>query len=270
MKKFSLFQIPLLSFYSKELYRDAAFNWKGAALGYLFLLVLVCLVPQLLQMQNEFSIYMKTEAPAIVEQIPEIIFTEGVASTGVNQPYIIRDLKTGKPFFVIDTTGAITKLDDADGAVGLLTKNEIIVKKSELETRSFSFKEVKHYALNQPEVSKWVDVFVKYTMLVLSPFMLIGSFIMKIILVLIYGLIGMIFAAICKTKLSYDALLRLSVVAITPGMIVNAILQLTQTPVDRPGLLLFATAMIYLFVGVQACSTVTPEAKPDSTPTLSA
>jgi hypothetical protein len=257
MKKFSLFQVPFLSFYSKEVYRDAAFNWKGVGLGYLFLLLVTCLVPQLIDMQSKFAAFMKNETPNIIGQIPEVIFTEGVASTQTSQPYIIKDLKTGKPFFVIDTTGTITNLDKTDGALGLLTKNEIIVKKSNVETRTFNFKDIKHYALNQTEISKWVDTLIKYAMLALSPFILIGSFVSKIIQVLIYGLVGMLFASICKTKLSYDALLRLSVVAISPGMVLNAFLQLTHTPVDQAGLLLFAMTMVYLFIGVQACTTTT-------------
>lgn len=266
MKKYSLFQVPFLSFYVKDVYRDAAFNWKGVGLGYLFLLLVACLVPQLIDMQAKFSAFMKNETPNIIGQIPEVIITEGIASTQTNQPYIIKDLKTGKPFFVIDTTGTITNLDKTDGAIGLLTKNEIIVKKSNVETRTFNFKDIKHYALNQTEVSKWIDALIKYAMLVLSPFILIGLFVSKIIQVLIYGLVGMLFAAICKTKLSYDALLRLSVVAISPGMVLNALLQLTHTPVDQAGLLLFAMTMIYLFIGVQACASTasTPDNVLDS------
>jgi Protein of unknown function (DUF1189) len=270
MQKFSLFQIPLLSFYSKDLYRDAAFNWKGVGFGYLFLLVLGCLIPQALQSHYELSAYMKKEAPAIVSQVPDVIFVEGVASTQATQPYIIKNIKTGKPFFIIDTTGTITNLDQTDGAIGLLTKSEVIVKKSAVETRTFSLKEIKHYTLNQMEASKWIDVLSQYTIMVLSPFMLIGNFIVKIILVLIYAVIGMMFAAMLKTKLPYAALLRLSIIAITPGMVVNALLQLTKTPIDQPQLLLFATALFYLFMGVQACSTVTSEPTSDSTPTLNA
>ncbi len=42
MSKYSPFQIPLLSFYATDLYRDMALNKKGSGFGYLFLLLALC------------------------------------------------------------------------------------------------------------------------------------------------------------------------------------------------------------------------------------
>lgn len=262
MKKYSMIDIPLMSFYSKELYRDVCFNWKGIGFGYLFLLVLICWIPQMFYMQNAFSTFIKNEAPSIMSQVPDVIFTEGVASTQAKQPYIIKDPQGDKAFFVIDTTGSITNLDDANGAIGLLTKNELIIRKDARQTRTFSFKDIKHFTLNQPQILAWSQWLSKYTMLALSPFILIGSFFGKMILMVIYGLIGMAFAAILKTKLSYETLLRLSVVAVTPSMIIGAILQASQTASGLSGLEAFAITMIYLFIGVKFCVGAEPSAEP--------
>lgn len=255
MKKYSIIDIPLLSFYSKELYRDICFNWKGTGIGYLFLLVIVCWIPQMFFMQHAFNAFIENEAPTIISQVPDIIFTEGAASTQAKQPYLIKDTKTQKTFFVIDTTGTITNLDKADGAIGLLTKNEIIVKKNDVETRTFSFKDIKHFALDQPQIKQWVNWLSKYTILAISPFLLIGFFVSRIISLLIYGLVGLFFSSILKAHFTYETLLRLSVVAMTPSSLIGAIMQISQTPtLNLTGLESTAITLIYLFIGIKFCA----------------
>ena len=94
--------------------------------------------------------------------------------------------------------------------------------------------------------------FVKLLALAIYPFAVFGSYVYRIVQVLIYAVIGLLFASLCKTTLSYAALIRLAVVAVTPCIIVGTILSLTDASIPRFVYLL--AALVYLFFAVKSIS----------------
>jgi predicted Zn finger-like uncharacterized protein len=249
-RTFSAFKIPLLSFYSKSMYRDACFCWKGSGFAYLFLLLAVCWMPSLVKFHLMISKSIRKDLAPIISQIPQITITNGMASVDVPQPYTIKSPETKKAIFVIDTTGKINTLKEAD-ARGLITKKEIIIQKNDLETRSFSFKSIDHLIVNQQKVAGWSEMARKYSAITFYPFAVAGSFVFRIIQMLLYAVIGLMFASWCRSKISYDCLLRLSIVAVTPCIIINTILGVAGVTVPFAGLWSFLITMLYLFIGVK-------------------
>ncbi|TKJ38924.1 MAG: hypothetical protein CEE38_04300 [Planctomycetes bacterium B3_Pla] len=79
-KTYSIFHIPVFSFFSKELYRDVGMHWKGVNFLYLLLLLAICLLPTTIKMYIGFANFANNEAPAIIEQIPEITINNGKVS----------------------------------------------------------------------------------------------------------------------------------------------------------------------------------------------
>jgi hypothetical protein len=96
MKRYRIFHIPVLAFFSKGLYTDVAFNWKGTCLGYLFLLLAVCWIPAMIELDSGLDNFVETEAPKIISQVPTITIKDGVASIDEPQPYYIYDIEKGK------------------------------------------------------------------------------------------------------------------------------------------------------------------------------
>ncbi len=252
MKKFSLYHIPILSFFSTALYRDVALNWKGICFVYLFLLLAACWVARAFDMHHEIAQFIDDEAPVIVSQIPTITIQNGQASIDEPQPYAITDPETGQMIAVIDTTGTITTLEQA-GAPILLTKTQALFQKSDIETRTFNLSEVGDYILDQETINYWAGLTKSYLAPILYPFLLLAAFIYRIVFLLVYALIGMIFNAILNNNLTYPQLLRLSAVAITPSLIITTVLSLFDTPF--PGVVSFLLAMIYLFIGIKVSKT---------------
>ena len=84
------------------------------------------------------------------------------------------------------------------------------------------------------------------------PFTVIGLFIYRLVQMLIYALVGMIFANIVKANLEYVTLVRLAAVSITPVIILNAVRRMLDISVPYIGLLSFLIAMGYLFFAVKA------------------
>ncbi|MFC1738707.1 DUF1189 domain-containing protein [Planctomycetota bacterium] len=258
MKKFSIIHIPVLSFYSKELYRDVGLNWKGAGFAYLLLLLAVCWVPVMINVHMVFSDFVNNAAPAVVEQVPRITIADGEVSIEEPQPYYIKLPDSNDVLAVIDTAGEIESLEDVEdtNAILLLTKNKVIMRQSGLETRTYDLSEVKKFAFGGDDIMGWLRIFGKFFAIAAYPFALICSYVYRIIQALIYAAIGLLFASVCKVKLPYNALLRLAIAAVTPCIIVGTILDITGIYVPWP--LYPLVALGYLFYGVKATSPEPP------------
>ncbi|MHC4070247.1 MAG: DUF1189 family protein [Planctomycetota bacterium] len=251
MRRYSIFHVPVLSFFSKKLYIDVGQNWKGVNFLYLLLLLAVCLIPTMINIHRGISNFVNNEASAIVNQVPEITITDGQVSIKETQPYYIKDPDSNEPLAIIDTTGQIESLEDAN-AFCLLTKTEIMWQKSEVETRAYDLSNVKEFVVDSERITNWLHIGRKFLVVFICPFALLGSYVYRIAQALIYAAIGLLFASLCKTTLSYADLVRLAVVAVTPCIIVATILGLTD--VSIPTFLYLVAALAYLFFAVKSIS----------------
>jgi hypothetical protein len=259
MRRYSIFHVPALSFFSKELYIDVGQNWKGVNFLYLLLLLAVCLIPRIINLHRGISNFVNNEAPAVVNQVPEITITDGQVSIKETQPYYIKDPDSDEPLAIIDTTGQIESLEDTD-AFFLLTGNKVIIKESKFENRTYDLSNVKAFAVDSERITGWLHIGRKFLAVVIYPFALLGSYVYRIVQVLIYAAIGLLFASFCKTTLSYATLIRLAVVAVTPCIIVGTILGLAETSI--PYFLYLVAALGYLFFAVKSISDI-PEVHDD-------
>lgn len=262
MKRYSIFHVPVLSFFSKDLYRDVGLQWKGTGFVYLLLLLAICWIPVMIKLQRTFSNFIIKETPKIINQIPEITITNGEVSIKEPQPYYIKDPKTNEKIVIIDTTGAVTSLEDSK-AIMLLTKTEVITQKSKFETRSYNLSNIKKFTLDQNKIKQWLNIIKKLLVPILFPLVILGSFAFRIIQLLIYAAIGMLFASWCKFKGTYQSLLRLAVVAVTPAIIIKTVLGMASIKLPLAGLWYFLCAMTYLFFIVKVISRVQKTQKKD-------
>lgn len=253
MKRYSIVHVPVLSFFSKALYRDVCHQWKGVGFAYLLLLLIVCWIAPIVKVHTGLSNFVDNEAPRIVSQIPTISIVDGKASINEPQPYRITEPDTGKTLAVIDTTGAARTLADAN-AFALITETEAIFKKSEIETQTFSFRDIDEFTLDQDMVTGWLAAAKKVVPPVLYVLAVLGAFVFRILQALIYACIGMMFASWCKARFTYASLLRLSIVAVTPGIIVETVLDVAQVNLPYAILWYFLAAMGFLYFGVKAAS----------------
>ena len=257
MKKFSIIHIPVLSFFSKDLYRDVGLNWKGLCFAYLLLILAVCWIPAILRINTGFAGFVKNDAPAVVEQIPEITITDGQVSIDEPQPYYIKIPDTNDIIGVVDTTGSIESPQDAN-AFFLLTKTSIIMKQSNFETRTYDLSQVKSFTVSGDGIIKLLHIIKKFLFIILYPIALLSSYVYRIIQALIFAAIGLLFASMCKVSLSYGALLRLAVVAMTPCMIVKTVFSLVGVYFPCIGLLYIVITLAYLYFAVYTCAQTPP------------
>lgn len=253
MKRYQFFHAPVLAFFSRSFYHDVSHNWKGTGFAYLLLLLTICWVPAFVSYQQDVSGYVKNEAPALIAQIPKIKIIKGQASADVAQPYIISDPETGNPLVILDTTGNTASLDGTE-AFALITKTEVMYRKSKVESRVYSLAQIEEFTVDKQKVGGWVELFRSYSAVIFFPFVVIGAFVFRIVQALIYAAIGLLFARWVNTTASYESLIRLSVMAVTPAIIVNTVVAAAHIQIPFVGLVYFLSAMAYLFLGVKAAS----------------
>ncbi|MHC4069485.1 MAG: DUF1189 domain-containing protein [Planctomycetota bacterium] len=254
-RKFSIIHIPVFSFFSKELYSDVGLRWKGVNFSYLLLFLAICWIPTMIKIHAGFTGFVNNEAPTFLEQLPEITITDGEVSISEAEPYYIKAPESDDVLAVIDTTGTIDSLEDAN-APCLLTKTKIMWKKSEVETQTFDLSKIEDFVLNSEHVMGWLRTANKFLVITIYPAALLGSYVFRIVQALIYGAVGLLFSLWCKAALSYAALVRLAVVAMTPCMLGKTILGMVDIHLPYAGLIFLMITLAYLFFAVNANSEV--------------
>ena len=238
-----------LSFYSADLYRDAAAHWRGFAFGYLVVLLGISWLIMAAVLHHGFRRWCANDAPAIVAQIPPLSLKNGELYADVEQPYFVTDDASGEVIAVVDTTGTITTLEQA-GARFLFTKTEAIVERNPSEVRVYRFNTIGDFALDQAVVQTWLNRVADWMGFILFPFALAGSYVYRVVQILIYALIGLAFARILQVQLSYPAAVSVATLSITPPVLLSTALQLSGAQIPFPWLFWFLMAASYLFFGV--------------------
>jgi hypothetical protein len=253
MKRYSILHPLFMSFYSKSLYQDVGRRWEGLGFLYLFLLLALCWIAEMVQLHSGFTAWLDKEAPMVVRQIPSITISNGEVSTDVQTPHVIVDAR-GEKIAIIDLTGATTSLEDSGAAI-LLTRKTLAVRNAKRgETRAYDLSGVRNFSLDRGTVEGWVALARNWLAWFLYPIAVLFSYLYRILQALLYGAIGILFAKMVNTELDYQALVRLAVVAITPVIVLDTVRSVADAQIPAWWLICFVIAMGYLFYGVKACS----------------
>jgi hypothetical protein len=256
MRRFSFFHAPVLSFFSKSLYQDVAEHWRGTGLLYLLIIAALVWIPTTIKMHREFGRFATNEAPRITQQIPRITITDGKVSTDVATPYFIKDPADGTPLMIIDTTGEYQNLDETPARI-LLTKTKLIAR-SESDVRTYDLSGIKSFEVDRARVEGWLATGKTWLSLVLYPILVIGTFALRAIQILVYALIGSLFARMMNANLSYKTLMRLAAVAITPVIVLNLIFEFLPVRIPMWWLIGTVLGLGYLFFAVKSNSETPP------------
>ena len=250
MKRYSIFHPLILSFFSKSLYRDVGKHWRGTGLLYLLMVLALVWIPTMVKGHLEMSRWVEGESKEITKQIPAVTISNGQVSTDVTTPYFIKDPKTGANIAVIDTTGQYKTLEDTDAKL-LLTKSKLIFSKSATETQTYDLSSVQSFYVDRARVEGWLGMLGRWFGPVLYPLAVLFSFIFRAIQILIYALVGLLFAQILHANINYKTLMRLAAISITPVLILDLIFEFVPGHIPGWSLLGIVIALGYLFFAVK-------------------
>jgi ABC-type sugar transport system permease subunit len=271
MKRFSIFHPLYMSFYSAELYQDVGRKWKGVGLGYLFLAMALLQLPMAAKIHMSFTKWVATGAGEVVDKIPQINIRRGEVTTNVETPYFIpqpqdranRLSPTAEYLAVIDLTGKYKTLEDVNADI-LLTRRALTVRNRPSEVRTYDLSQVQDFSMDAARVHGWLDASRLFVAPAFYVFVLVFSYLYRVVQVLLYAAIGILFARSLNAGLEYPALMRLAAVAVTPPMLLNEVVSLTQVNIPAWSLICLAMALGYLYFGIR--SSGAPAPAPFATP----
>lgn len=223
MTKYPFFKKIILSFYSTELYvfvGKSEINKSG--LKYLFLLLTIFWIPEIIKMQVNISDFINAKLPVFIENFPNIEIKNGIVSFDKTSPYIVLDDKTKKEMMIFDTTGKFISLDGLEAQM-LLTQSKFIFRKNDMETREYDLSNINEFQITHEKILSWAQ-WGRNLSYLLYLLIIPLAFIYRAFQTLIYSLIGLIFQAILHTHLSFRTIYRLSIIAITPAFISDKLL----------------------------------------------
>ena len=246
------------SFFSRSLYLDVARHWRGLGFLYLLLIVVLGWLPDLAKLQMGVQTLHGESAESFIRQIPVIDIRDGTATANVETPYFIKNPKNGKVLAIIDFSGQYTTLDNTS-AVVLLTRHEVVTRRSGREVRAYSLAGVKQFTIDQVRLRHWLHLIVTWFVVLITPFVVAFAFAFHICQALFYAGLGMAFANGYHVKLGFNSLLRIACVALTPVIMLSALTDLWRASPPFPRLLLWlihiAITVWYVSFGVKACAT---------------
>ncbi|MEM4658154.1 MAG: DUF1189 domain-containing protein [Candidatus Methanosuratincola sp.] len=252
MVRYSIYQAPFFSFFSASFYRYVGLSMAGLPLFYLFLLVASCSVLTMAKLHQAVSDFVENKLPLYAEQLPTVIITRGQVSTDVPTPYVIEDPDTGAPFIIIDTTGAVTTLQGTEAFV-LVMRDKILYRKQNT-LRTLDLSDVDSLTIDYDRVIEWGSTAKRWLAVVLYPFAALFYFVWRAIQTMVFAGIGMLFAKHFRARLGYKALVRLSVVAITPPIVLDTLLFYFDATIPLWAIFFFAVSMGYVYYGVRSCA----------------
>ena len=267
--QFSRFTALVFSFFSAALYRDVARRWRGIGLLYLLLLMAVTWAPVVLKWHLRFHRWAHGgQAARYFQEFPSLTIEDGVVSIAEPQPHVWRDPDTGEVILVVDTSAEFDVPEAATSRM-LLSRSVLEIRDQEQRTTHvYNLSRVESVYLDRESalatVQSWSSRFAFYAF----PTALLVSMAWGLIRVLMYGFVGMALASIFRARLDYPALCRLSAVAMTPGMVVDAagwVLGVGPTPYYAWALMAGMITVAYLAVAVKA--NAEPEEPPGAPPT---
>lgn len=251
VSKYNIFQAIVMSFYSKNLYRDVAMNWGGKAFLYLLLLVTLVSIYFAFSMQVITNIAYETLYTKISPQVPELTIKNGKITTPENRPYIITDPDTKYTFAIIDTSGQYTSIEQADAPL-LVTQTQVISRSKPQETKIYTLPADLSQNVDPKQVNTFIEKYMGFLWIFFFIFALFIFYIYRVIQALLYSIIGKIFAVVFKVPVSYAQILQIMLVAITPVMIISTIQHAFSITLQHELSLYFLLAMLYLFYGIYA------------------
>lgn len=249
MKRFNYFHIPLLSFHSRNLYREVAHIWKGTGFLWLALIVFVTTLPSCMVYKASFSNLLDKQGEHVLAQVPAVTIEKGELAIDRPSPHAITIKGEEQPLVLIDTSGQTESLSGCDAAI-LVTRDNVFFRQGEAQPTTKAISDFNDIQFDADDVKRWANKTESWIMPVIYPAFSALSSVGRIIQALCFAAIGLGIAAWQQVHLSYKQLLRITAIALTPCIILETALALFQVQLPYQGVLSFILAMGYITFGV--------------------
>lgn len=251
MSRYNIFQAIFMSFYSRKLYQDVGQNWGGKTFLYLFVLLSLSWIGDTIFIQSGISRMYARTSDAFVAQIPVLTVTQGKLSTPEKKPYIIKEPGTENIFAIIDTSGKFTDIANTKADI-LVTESKIYNQQDEHETRIHHIPSSFSAVIHPDIINGYVKSGIGYAWIFIFTFLLIFSYVYRILQCMLYAILGKIFSVISKSNVTYGTIVQITMVAITPSIVIATLFNLFMFDFPHQYLTYFVISMLYMIYGIRA------------------
>lgn len=221
-RRYSFWEALGFSFFSKDLYSDVGKNWKGTAYGWLFLMVLLM---SILPAVN-FQMFVSANLPDLMKKIPDFQVVNGEFSSSIKQPFIY---KWDKGELIVDTTGKYDSLDKVPKAeemesVFLVNKDKLIshrIRLGQAEDKTSKMPKFDSFIVNQENLARWAGIVIHWSGAACFVLFTVFLSIVEAVVMLFYGLFGVLISEMRNKGLDFLVTLRLSVISHLPAFILG-------------------------------------------------
>ncbi|KTC93078.1 MULTISPECIES: DUF1189 family protein [Legionella] len=224
------------SFFNNELYVDVGKRWRGLGLGYLLLLMFVVTLPFSWRVTMDFRQFFMQDLIQPMEQLPKLYIQNGLVSLDKPMPYVIKN-KQNQAVAIVDTTGKVNTMDQTYPFLNILITKDKLFYRFPSPQFFFNVDHVQNpvspvyvypFSKNSNAVfdgKEWVKssgiLHLKtFFGFLIYPTVALVFFAMFTIILLAFALMGQFIAKLLKFSISYKQSCRLTMVSITPFMVV--------------------------------------------------
>ena len=150
---------------------------------------------------------------------------------------------------VIDTSGKFHNNEEANTDI-LLMKQELIIKDSD-ELRIYKIPKSLKVDLKPEQIEERVGDMLHLSWMILFPIIIVLVFIYRLIQAVLYAVMGKVFSLLADNPIRYVHILKLSLVAVTPAIIIKAFLLWFDFTFPFQWLCFFGLTMGYLIFAIQ-------------------
>lgn len=260
MRRFAPVRALWQSFYSRDLYREAARRWKGIGILYLLFLLALSWLPSSARWFNGLRGFAAGDGRAIVEQLPVITIAQGEMSAEPRGRHVIPlgDPNAGEDagVLIIDDTIDRVPLSEEGEAIVLTRREFGTVRMKSNERRIWDLTPAADMEVTPDDVRTFLDSLPYWAVPAAYVFCVVFSLLFRSIQALLFAWLGRFWARRWSAGVDYRALLRLAAVAMTPVIILRTLLWFG--PWEPPGYVRWPIAILvtlfYLRMGIRAAS----------------
>ncbi len=205
-------------FFSARLYRDVAHRWSGFAIGTLCLFVLLHSMAYVIAMHHSYKAFMRSDGAVMLSQIPDITVISGQLRINQSWPHYIKDAK-GRVWVQFDATYNESQFGTNQIWI---TATDIYIRPAYGDVHRFSLSSVKDLSLTQKQIRDAFTSLQKQFLLYLLPVLLVLFMIYRLLQVAVLSLWGKFLNRILGVFLTVPQIIRLTVVAMIPVLLIDA------------------------------------------------
>ncbi len=249
----SFFQAVFKSCFDFSFYKSIKNQNFWRSLGYLSMLMLIAAIV-ISTAANYYLHSIVVEAQGLFDKdFPNITIKKGIVSIDANQPFIYENTEI---HFILDPKIEAAPLQNTENKTLLLVGKNFIAfrEKNEIETNVYDLSKIDDLHITKETAKKITNIFYWIIAPIILIVIFLGFLLFRLLQILLFSLIGLIFNKILKANLTYQNIINICTFSITGPILISMLMDFAGLAGRIPYLLYFHLIYaVYIFLAIKNC-----------------